>query len=220
VLRAATLHCLLSLLLLSTAACDSAPGASRATLQVRLASAATTATIARVTVTVSAGGGAPFDAFALDCSPGDAGWSAEVSAVPAGAERQFDFHALDPSGSVLYAGSTRADVPAGGVVVITAVLQAASGPAVVSSTPVIDALSASASSAPPGAGITLRASVHAVDPDDTVTLHWQATCGQVRGVSAADILWIAPETAGTCTVSLTASGRAGSVSVSLPLSAE
>ena len=188
-------------------------------VRVSLALAALDPRVTEVVVTIRPGDGPTFEPIVVQLSQGSAGWTASVSGVPAGPGRVTEVVASGAGGAPLYGGSGKADILGGAVAELVVLL----GPEAVvapgaNTAPVIDFLSASQGSVPPGASIRLEAGARDPDPYDSVSLTWGASCGRRDSLDRSMVVWRAPAVEQICLVSLTASDTAGaSAAVYLPV---
>jgi hypothetical protein len=206
---------LLAALLALGAACSDGGGETQVRFRV---SRASQLQIDALEVQIGPGAGPAFAPASVQLGLYGGDWSGAITGVPAGPQRQFDFHGLDASGTELLTASIRADVPVGAPLSLAVVLQpsAVQTPLLVSP-PAIQSLTASSPTARPGQVLALGASV-TTSAGDQAVLAWSADCGSIDLPAAANILWTAPTvTPSDCTLSLTATGNGGSVSVALEI---
>jgi len=86
------------------------------------------------------------------------------------------------------------------------------------SAPVIDYVSASQGTVPPGTTVRLEAQAHDPDPLDSITVQWSATCGVFDDPTRGIVAWRAPAADGPCQIRVTVSDRMGaSAAVYLPI---
>jgi hypothetical protein len=181
--------------------------------------------IVKMTLTIStdASSGAPtFAAISTDLTNNDPSnrltWSTFVQGIPAGTQRLFSIQAFDASSAVVYSGSARADIVAGGTASVFIVLQGLNDGGFQNSLPVVTSLSSSANvvtvgTTPPPAPVAL--SFSATDPDAaaTLTYAWADSCGSsfdaatgsLPQATATTVHWTAPATvpaSGACTLTL------------------
>jgi hypothetical protein len=177
---------------------------------VGIATAALLSNVAEVDLTVSAGGGPFFEPFTMPLSQAQDSWTVFLTAIPPGPQRQFDVAAYDASHVLVQTGSGRVDVVAGETALVLLTLGSNVPPAPFQNqAPVIDFLTASSASAPPGASVRLGMSAHDPDPLDMVTESWAATCGTLSAAGGSVTTWTAPATYGRCQISATASDDRG-----------
>ncbi len=166
--------------------------------------------VGRVEVTISAGGGEPFDPIVATPTFDGTRWTLSVNGVPAGAQRQFDVVAWDGGGQVSAAGSVRADVSPGGRLHVVVLLQQPAPPPLVNEAPVVEAIWASPGGVMAGGAALVGATAHDPNPADAVSYRWGASCGTFDDPALAETTWRAPAAAGTsCTLSITVSDVAG-----------
>jgi len=166
--------------------------------------------VARVVVTISAGGGEPFEPIVATPSFDGTRWTLSVNGVPAGAQREFDVVAWDGSGQVSAAGSARADVSPGGRLLVVVLLQQPAPPPLVNEAPVVEAIWASPGAVTAGGVAYVGATAYDPNPADAVSYRWAASCGTFDDPALAETTWRAPASAGTsCTLSITVSDVLG-----------
>jgi hypothetical protein len=86
------------------------------------------------------------------------------------------------------------------------------------SAPIIDALTASATTTLPNGNVNLGAQAHDPDAADALTYAWSTSCGTFASSHAPTTVWTAPDRLGACQVTLTVDdGRGASVSSSIAL---
>lgn len=167
--------------------------------------------IARATVSVSAGLGSDFAPIVTQLSQTGQLWSAVVTQIPAGTSREFVVLAYDASGHVIAAGSGNADVIADAATAIFITLNGPAGPPGGTLPPIIDSLSASPTTVAPGGSVALLVSAHSPNPGDTLIYHWSATCGTFNNATSTTPIWTAPESLGTCAVTISVLDNNGGV---------
>jgi hypothetical protein len=160
----------------------------------------------------------PFPPFHVPMTnAGGDGWTASVASIPAGPARQFDTTAFDDQGRLVYAGSVTLDVVAGAGMSVTLVLQQYPPPApTTTSTPVIQALTATPGIVAPGGVATFT--VVAVDPSGGSPGYlWSAGCGTFASPASQTAQWSAPGADTVCIIGITVSGTGGSTSEFVPM---
>jgi hypothetical protein len=179
------------------------------------------APIARMTVTISPGDGPGFSPFTADLERSTASlgeWTAYVTGVPAGTGRLFTVSAYAQDGTVSFSGSGKCDIAPGASALVEIQLGEPPSQPLSNGLPVIDYIGASSTIVPPGGVVSLHASGHDPDSTDTVAYRWAALCGTLEGASTRSALWTAPNSAGSCQLSITLSdGRGGSVTAFLDM---
>ena len=181
------------------------------------ASVASSVSLVGARLTVSPGSGPAFDPFTVELSSVGGQLGASLSGVPAGQGRQFSIVGYDASAAIVAQGSTVADVAAGVASRIVVVMNPPPGGGPSLDAPIIDQLTLTQSTVAPLGPVELRVSAHATD-GSAVVLAWSADCGTFASdPTAASVTWIAPATAGSCAVAVTASGSSG-VSITAQLS--
>ncbi|MFP2912607.1 PKD domain-containing protein, partial [Pyxidicoccus sp. 3LFB2] len=173
--------------------------------------------VTRVTVTLTATG-VPASTTTLTLANGS--WSGALYQVPAGTQRTFTAEAFNAEGALRYRGqATGVTIVAGETAVVAITLQSINTtPAFDNTVPCIDSLVASASTVLPGGSITLRATAHDPDVNDTFTHAWTATGGSYATTGTATTQWTAPQTSGTYSLTLTVTdsrGASASINVSV-----
>ena len=201
------------------AACGPADSSERGAVRLSVTTGA--AQVAQVVVTISPGDGSDFAPIAAVASQNGAAWTLSVTGVLPGAQL-FEVVAYDGSGAVSLAGSTRADVSAGGPTAVFLLLQPPAPPTSTNSAPVIDAVWAAPAVVGPGATAALGATAHDPDAADDVSYWWTASCGAFDDATRASPLWTAPATGGaTCVASIAVSDLSGAtVSTSFALAVQ
>ena len=172
-------------------------------------SSGATSSIARLTVSVSAGDGPSFSTMVADLAQSGSSWTAYVTGIPSGSGRRFDVVAFDASGNALYSGTAKANVVAGTDVTVSITLQAVSPP-FGTTVPVLDSVTASVFSVSPSGTVEVKVTAH--DSDSSVTLGylWSATCGTFAATTGPSTTWTAPALGPTtCTLSISVSDGRG-----------
>jgi hypothetical protein len=135
------------------------------------------APISRVSVTASA---ADFSSVTVDLAPSEEAWGGVIDNLPAGSDRSFLARAFDASGSLLVESvASGITIAAHQTALVTISLYAPPSsrqPSTQNRAPGIDFLAASSISVPVGTPISLVATAHDPDPEDTVSYAWTATC--------------------------------------------
>ena len=175
------------------------------------------ADITRMAVTVGRGIGSPPFADIVQAmtraAPGE--WTTTVTDIPAGTGRSFRVDGFNASGTIIYSGTASTDIVAGATAQVYLLLQEVL-PAneFANHAPVIDALTASASSVAPSGTVSLGVTAH--DPDTATNQNnrivgyaWTATCGAFSDGAAATTTWTAPTTEQTCTLRVTVTDDCG-----------
>jgi hypothetical protein len=178
-------------------------------VRVTAVAAALSPDIARVVLVVSPGGGSSFSPMRMDLVRGQTAWTAFVTGIPAGAQRQFQVFAYDATGAEVARGEAYSDVVPGSTTVVVIRLERAPPPILRNHAPIIDYLTASKTTARTGEVLRFGASAHDQDPQDTITYHWSATCGGFDDADRSFTFWTAPGTEGTCKVTITVTDNHG-----------
>lgn len=172
--------------------------------------------IASVDLTISPGDGSRFAPIhaALEEQAGQ--WVGRFNKIPAGPGRSFQAVAHDASGKVVASASGQSAIVEGGLAVVFLTLGQL--PPVRGGPPVIDSLTATPESVPPGGLVQLTVSAHPLDPADTLFYRWSASCGVLDDTGSPRPRWTAPAAAGICDVTIAVDDAEGSsVSASLRL---
>jgi hypothetical protein len=198
---------------------DAEAGSIAGSIRVGVSSAALLSNVTSVVLTVRPGGGPGFTPFTLPLSQSQDSWTAFITSVPPGPQRLFEIAAYDAAQVLVQSGSASVDVVSGETALVIINLQSTIPPDPFQNyAPVIDFMTASAPSAPPGGTVRLGMSAHDPDPLDTVAVSWAATCGTLAGASTSVAIWTAPATLGRCQISATArDGRGASTTLFLAL---
>ncbi len=160
--------------------------------------------IARVTLTISGGGlASPIvqDFTRVD----DTHYVATVASIPAATGYTFSAEAFGTGspGPVLYrgamAGVTIRQGQIANVVINLQEVDPTPGPT--SRVPVIDGISMSGASVPPGAMVHVAVSAHSPD-GHALAYSWQATCGTFSSASEPATVWTAPAEEAVCLLSV------------------
>ena len=185
-------------------------------------SAAVTATVAglsadevtAIQITVSGPNISPDIVADLTKDPGTGDWSGVIENIPAGVNRTFLAEATNASAEVIYSGSvTGVTITDGQQVVVNLFLQQTTPPDPFSNTvPVFDSLVVSSAQVEPGEAVSLAVAVSDPDPGDVLTLLWQATGGSFDVTNAASVVWTAPSTEGSYSLTVSASDSTGATS--------
>jgi hypothetical protein len=134
----------------------------------------------------------------------DGSYSVVVGGLPVGPQYVFTVNGRDASGEAAYAGMASGITIKRGqpVVVVITAQSTKSTPGFGNAVPVVDSLTASSSAVVPGEVVQLKAAAHDNDVSDVVSYSWSATCGTLATPSAASSQWTAPESEGTCVVTV------------------
>jgi hypothetical protein len=175
---------------------------------------ALSASISRVSVTVSA---ADFPSVSAELAFSNDAWGGLLGNLPAGPNRSFLAQAFDASGTRLYEGSASGvSISAHQTSLVAITLQQVQAPGFQNEAPIIDSLTASSTSVTVGSALSLVASARDPNPDDTLSSAWTATAGSFSSASTASTSWTAPATAGVQTLTFTVTDPQG-LSASLAL---
>ncbi|MCY1017672.1 Kelch repeat-containing protein [Pyxidicoccus sp. MSG2] len=173
--------------------------------------------VTRVTVTLTASG-VPTTTTTLTLANGS--WGGTLYQVPTGTNRTFTAEAFNAAGVLRYRGqATGVTITAGETAVVAITLQSIdTTPAFDNTVPCIDSLVASSSTVLPGGSITLKATAHDPDVNDTLTYAWTATGGGFGSTGTTTTTWTAPQTSGAFILTLTVTdsrGASASINVSV-----
>lgn len=120
-----------------------------------------------------------------------------VGGLPAGTGYSFTATGADAQGVVLYRGSAMADILANQTVaVFITLLQVAPPPPFKNAAPIIDSVVIAPALVAPGDVVSVSASAHDPNPEDTLTFTWTASAGGFANPSAAVTTWTAPSAEG------------------------
>ncbi|QSQ20996.1 kelch-like protein [Pyxidicoccus parkwayensis] len=218
------LLCLMAVVVSSTLGCGSPPsteelatGSGSVEFAGSIPQALAGDDVTRVTVTLTATG-VPATTTTLALSNGT--WSGTLYQVPAGTNRTFTAEAFNAEGALRYRGqATSVTITSGQTAVVAITLQSIdTAPPFDNTVPCIDSLVASASTVLPGGTITLKATTHDPDVNDTLAHAWTATGGGFSSTGTTTTTWTAPQTSGTYVLTLTVTdsrGASATVTVSV-----
>jgi hypothetical protein len=152
--------------------------------------------VARVHVEVR-GPGIPTP-IGMDLSLVGSTWQGTLADIPAGLDRLFEARAYDAASALLYSGQAGPiPINPGSTVSLAILLQQVNRPPPFQNVaPTIDSVVVSANQVSPGGTVTLTATAHDDNPEDTITFAWTATAGSFSAPSAATTSWVAPATEG------------------------
>jgi len=208
--------CLAAVLLLSLAACTSQPTGS-VQLAASVQQSLSASEVTRVQVTVSA---ADMSSLVVELARSNDSWGGLIGNIPAGSNRSFLAEAFDSSGTLRFQGSASGvSIIANQTTAVAITLQEVPPPPPYGNeAPLIDSLISSSSSIQAGSSLSLTATVHDPNPEDTLTLAWTASSGTFSTPTAATTSWTAPSSIGIQTLTLTVTDSQGAaVSVSLAI---
>ncbi len=195
---------------------------------VSLSGALQATSIAKITLTIGPGAGAPsFTPIVTDMTNQDLTnsllWTSYVQGIPAGTGRSFQVSAFDSSGNLLYGGSATSDIVAGATAEVFIVCQQESPDGgFTDNLPVVDSLTASASTVDVSANVSLSVKAHSPNtPPSPLTYSWTAVCGTLVNPASTTPTWTAPATVppeGACEISVTVTdANQGSVTAYLAI---
>ncbi|HYI02763.1 PKD domain-containing protein [Hyalangium sp.] len=169
---------------------------ARAEIKVMLPQELSSADVARVHVEVR-GPGIPTP-IGMDLSLQGGSWQGTLIDIPAGLDRIFEAKAYDAATTLLYQGQAGPiTIAAGSTVSVAILLQEVNpDPPYRNVAPTIDSVVVSANQVSPGGTITLTATAHDDNPEDTITFAWTAAAGTFSAASSASTSWVAPATEG------------------------
>ncbi len=216
-MKKTTIHLRLALCLALLVGCSSTtPGTGSAQLAVSVPQALS-ASISRVSVTTSAPG---LPSVSVDLVSSNGVWGGVLGNLPAGPNRTFLAQAFDASGTRLFEGSaTDVSIVAEQTALVALTLQQVNAPPPLqNAAPLIESLVSASASVHAGSTLTLVATVHDPNPDDTLSYAWSSTAGTFSSTSAASTSWTAPDSTGIQTLTLSVTDAGGlSTSVSLAI---
>lgn len=167
----------------------------RAAFQVMLPQALTATEVDRVHVEVR-GPGIPTP-IGTDLSLVGGTWQGALTDIPAGLERHFEAKAYAGSALLFVGQAGPIAIASDSTVSVAIMLQQVNGPPPFENVPpLIDSVVVSANSVSPGGTITLVATAHDPNPEDTLTFAWTASAGSFTAPSSASTSWVAPSTEG------------------------
>lgn len=199
--------------LLQCAGCSS----SSADVTVLIRPGATSSTVAKVQVTVTAPGEEP---ETEDLTRSLNQWVGTLNGLEEGTDRTFDAVALDAGGARLYAGQ------AAGValtndektLVFITLDDVTASTTTQLEAPILTSLTAHPSEVRAGNTVTLRATARDRNPGDTIRLEWTAPSGAFSSASNGAITWTAPASGDALNLGCTATDSQGlSSSIAIPI---
>ncbi len=214
---------LAAVLLLCLAACSSPPPPGSAPLQGSVQLAATTqqalssSDVTRIKVTISA---PDMTSMVVDLAQTNGSWAGFISNVPAGTNRTFLAEAFDASRTLRFQGQASgvAISPNQTTAVALTLQELSSLPPYANEAPLIDSVVASVTTVQTGESLSLTATAHDPNADDSLSLAWTATGGTFSAPSSATTSWTAPSSTGIQTLTLIVTDSQGiAVSVSLAI---
>lgn len=175
---------------------------ARADIQVMLPQGLSAADVARVHVEAR-GPGIPTP-VGVDLTLQGTTWQGALLGIPAGLDRVFEAKAYDSAGTLLYAGQAGPITVVSGSTVSVAILlqQVNAPPPYQNVAPTIDSLVVSANQVNPGGTLTLTATAHDANPEDTISFAWTATAGAFNAPTSAATSWLAPTSEGAQVLTL------------------
>ncbi|WP_263452039.1 PKD domain-containing protein [Hyalangium gracile] len=198
--RRAVAHAIAALAMVVLAGCggngNNAPQPGRAEIKVMLPRELAAEGVARVHVAVR-GPGIPTP-IGTELTLQGGTWQGTLADIPAGLDRVFEAQAFDAASTLLYQGQAGpTTVAAGSTVNILILLQQVNPPPQYNNVaPTIDSVVVSSNQVSPGGTITLTATAHDDNPEDTITYAWTSSAGSFSASTAAVTNWVAPTTEG------------------------
>ncbi|MGE6759827.1 kelch repeat-containing protein [Corallococcus interemptor] len=171
-------------------------------------------TIARVAV---ASGGPDIRTVWVDLAPTNGVWGGIIGNIPAGTGRAFAARAYDASGTLLFSGSADGvTILADQTTLVAITLQQVHPPPPFDNeAPLIDFVAVNPSTVAAGGTVSLYASAHDPNPEDTISYAWSATAGTVSAPTERFTSWTAPTSTGIQTLTLTVTDSRGLASSAL-----
>jgi hypothetical protein len=203
--RSTSLLMALALALLAGCAAPAVTGSAQFAVAVPQA---LSASVSRVSITAIA---ADFPSVSVELAFSNGSWGGTLGNLPAGPNRTFLAQAFDASGTLLFEGSASGvSVTANQTTLVAITLQQVNAPPPFENeAPIIDSLTAPATSLTVDSSLSLVAAVHDPNPSDTLTYTWSSTAGSFSSASEASTSWTAPSTPGFQTLTFTVTDSQG-----------
>ena len=169
---------------------------ARAEIKVMLPQELAASDVARVHVEVRGPGISP--PIGMDLTLQGSTWQGTLNDIPAGQERIFEAKAYDEASTLLYLGQAGPiTVDPGNTVSVAILLQQVNPPPPYQNVaPTIDSVVVSANQVAPGGTVTLTATAHDENAEDTLSFTWTSPVGTFSTPFAASTNWVAPSTEG------------------------
>ena len=135
--------------------------------------------------------------------------------MPAGTGYTFTVAAKDVAGTLIYSGAASNVTILRGQTVMVIITAQQANPSIpfCNAIPIIDSLVVSSTKVAPGDQMSVKVSAHDPNPQDTLTLQWQASCGTFADPSATNTNWTAPASVSSCLLSIKVSDQHGATVV-------
>ncbi|HEX8441022.1 Kelch repeat-containing protein, partial [Archangium sp.] len=195
--------------LLLTTACSQQPPTGSAQLFGSLPQAVSSEDVTQVVVTISA---ADMPTRTESLEKTDGAWGGTLGEIPAGTGRTFTAEAFDSAGTKRFSGkASHVTITAGTTTVVALTLQALDSPTPFdNAAPLIDSLTASASTVSPGGSLEVQATAHDPNAGDSLSYVWTASAGSFYSPYSPTSVWAAPTTPGLASLTLTVTDPKGS----------
>ncbi|MCY1016105.1 kelch repeat-containing protein [Pyxidicoccus sp. MSG2] len=202
--------------LLFLAACTAQPSGSvqfAASVQQALSSQDVT----RVKVTLST---PEMSSRVVELARSNGAWNGLIGDIPAGSDHSFLAEASDASGTMRFQGqASGVTITANQTTTVAITLQEIEPPLPYGNeAPLIDSVVASTTTVQAGGSLSLSATAHDPNTEDTLTFAWTASSGTFSAPTAATSSWTAPSSTGIHTLVFTVTdsqGAASSVSLAV-----
>ncbi|RKH06666.1 Kelch repeat-containing protein [Corallococcus carmarthensis] len=213
-MKRAGLHLMLALAAVLCAGCGDTTGDTGTARFAVSVPQPLSSTIARVAV---ASGGPDIRTVWVDLAPTNGVWGGTIGNIPAGTGRAFAARAYDASGTLLFSGSADGvSILANQTTFVAITLQQLNPPPPFENeAPLIDFVTVYPSTVAAGGTVSLYASAHDPNPEDTLSYAWSATAGSISSPSERDTTWTAPASTGLQTLTLTVTDSRGLASSAL-----
>ncbi|HEX8698665.1 MAG TPA: kelch repeat-containing protein [Myxococcaceae bacterium] len=201
-------HLLLALALVLLAGCSSSSSGTGSAQFAVSVPQALNASISRLSVTATA---PDFSSVSVDLVSSNGVWGGTLGNIPAGPSRSFLAQAFDASGTRLFEGSASGvSITANQTSLVAITLQQVNAPPPLQhEAPIIDSLTAPATSVAAGGSLSLVATAHDPNPGDTLSYVWSSTAGTFSSASSASTTWTAPASTGIQTLTFTVTDSQG-----------
>ncbi|WNG30488.1 kelch-like protein [Cystobacter fuscus] len=207
-MQKASPHVLLAMCLVLLTSC-SPPSSNAGSVQLAASvSQALSASVSRVTVTISA---SDFRSITVELGSTNGVWGGVVGNIPVGAHRSFLAQAFDASDTLLFQGSASSVTIVEDQTTLVAITlhELNPPPPFFNEASIVDSLVASTTSVHEGESLSLFVTAHDPNPGDTLSYAWSSTAGTFSSSSDTTTTWTAPDTSGIQTLTLTATDPGG-----------